>query len=195
MAPQIKIKAVSAVARMAEIKDQEIAEILKHERKKKSPFIKWTQQNNDEEAQKVRYWLMKKSPIAYCVMDFLASNMDNYNAVICSYKVMQEVFGYSRAALAEAIKLLKEYKFIEVRKSGTSNIYMINKELYWNSWGTNYAYAEFGAKIIISSSEQDKDTQEKIKLEIKKRQEVIVKPKSDKNKQTKSPKQTESPDG
>ena len=62
MAPQIKIKAVSAVARMAEIKDQEIAEILKHERKKKSPFIKWTQQNNDEEAQKVRYWLMKKSP-------------------------------------------------------------------------------------------------------------------------------------
>ena len=183
MAPQIKIKAVSAVARMAEIKDQEIAEILEHERKKKSPFNKWTQQNNDEEAQKVRFWLMKKSPIAYCIMDFLASNMDHFNAVICSYKVMQEVFGYSRAAISEAIKLLKEHKFIEVKKTGTSNIYMINKQLYWNSWGTNYAYAEFGANIIISASEQDKETQEQIKLEIQKRQEVVIKnPKTRKTK-------------
>ena len=88
---------------------------------------------------------------------------------------MQEVFGYSRAAISEAIKLLKEHKFIEVKKTGTSNIYMINKQLYWNSWGTNYAYAEFGAKIIISASEQDKDTQAKVKIEIQKRQEVIVK--------------------
>ena len=191
MAPQIKIKAVSAVARMAEIKDQEIAEILEHERKKKSPFTKWTQQNNDEDAQKVRFWLMKKSPIAYCVMDFLASNMDHFNAVICSYKVMQEVFGYSRAAISEAIKLLKEHKFIEVKKTGTSNIYMINKELYWNSWGTNYAYAEFGAKIIISASEQDKETQERVKLEIKRRQEVVTKPKT----QSEKSKQDNKPDG
>ena len=192
MAPQIKIKAVSAVARMAEIKDQEIAEILEHERKKKSPFTKWTQQNNDEEAQKVRFWLMKKSPIAYCIMDFLASNMDHFNAVICSYKVMQEVFGYSRAAISEAIKLLKEHKFIEVKKTGTSNIYMINKQLYWNSWGTNYAYAEFGAKIIISASEQDKDTQEQVKLEIKKHQEVTVKPNKETKKKTE---QDKKPDG
>ena len=192
MAPQIKIKAVSAVARMAEIKDQEIAEILEHERKKKSPFVKWTQQNNDEDAQKVRFWLMKKSPIAYCVMDFLASNMDRFNAVICYYKVMQEVFGYSRAAISEAIKLLKEHKFIEVKKTGTSNIYMINKQLYWNSWGTNYAYAEFGANIIISASEQDKDTQEQIKLEIKKHQEVTVKPNKETKKKTE---QDKKPDG
>ena len=41
-----------------------------------------------------------------------------------------------------------------------NNVYLINKSLYWNSWGSNYAYAEFGAKIIVSSSEQDKQTQE-----------------------------------
>jgi hypothetical protein len=55
---------------------------------------------------------------------------------------------------------------------------MLNKRLYWNSWGTNYAYAQFGANIIISASEQDKETQEKIRLEIKKRQEVVVKKKT-----------------
>ena len=192
MTPAVKVSADNAVARMAEIKNQEIAEILEHERKKKSPFVKWTQQNNDEEAQEARFWLMKKSPIAYCVMDFLASNMDRYNAVICSYRVMQEKFGYSRAALSEAIKLLREHNYIDVKKTGTSNIYMINKQLYWNSWGTNYAYAEFGAKIIISASEQDKDTQEQVKLEIKKHQEVTVKPNKETKKKTE---QDKKPDG
>lgn len=192
MRTPLKYQDVSeAVTRIAEIKDQEIAEIMERERKKKSPFRIWTQQNNDPEAQKVRFWLMKKSPIAYCVMDFLASNMDHFNAVLCSYKVMQEIFGYSRASLAEAIKLLKEHKFIDVQKTGTSNIYMINKQLYWNSWGTNYAYAEFGAKIIISSSDQDKETQERIRLEIKKRQEVTVKP----NIESKKTNQNNKPDG
>ena len=165
---------VSPVKRIIDIKDQQIADILEHERQKKSPFTKWTQQNNDEEAQEARYWLMKKSPIAYCVMDFLASNMDRYNAVICSYRVMQEKFGYSRAALSEAIKLLKEHNYIDVKKTGTSNIYILYKRLYWISWGTNYAYAQFGANIIISASEQDKETQEEVKLQIRKLQEVVT---------------------
>lgn len=166
---------VSPIQRIIDNKNQEIAEIVEHYEKRKSPFTKWTQQNNDEEAQEARFWLMKKSPIAYCVMDFLASNMDRYNAVICSYRVMQEKFGYSRAALSEAIKLLKEHNYIDVKKTGTSNIYILNKRLYWNSWGTNYAYAEFGANIIISASEQDKQTQEEVKLQIKRRQEVVTK--------------------
>ena len=171
------IPEVSPVARMVEIKNQEIADLIEHYEKRKSPFTKWTQQNNDEEAQAARYWLMKQSSDAYCIMDFLASKMDNYNAVICSYRVMQEVFGYSQATIARAIKLLKEHKYIDVKKSGTSNIYMLNKHLYWNSWGTNYIYAEFDAKVIIAASEQDKDTQAQIKTEIQKRQEVIVKQK------------------
>ena len=175
MENEVKVPEVSAIARMAEIKNQEIAEILEHERKKKSPFVKWTQQNNDEEAREARYWLMKESSDAYCVMDFLASNMDNYNAVICSYRVLQEKLGYSQATIARAIKLLKEHNYIKVVRTGGSNIYMLNKHLYWNSWGTNYAYAEFDAKVIISASEQDKDTQAQIKTEIQKRQEVVVK--------------------
>ena len=166
---------VSPVTSIAEIKNQEIADLIEHYEKRKSPFTKWTQLNNDEEAQAARYWLMKQSSDAYCIMDFLASKMDNYNAVICSYKVLQEVFGYSQATIARAIKLLKEHKYIDVKKSGTSNIYMLNKHLYWNSWGTNYIYAEFDAKVIIAASEQDKETQAQIKTEIQKRQEVIVK--------------------
>ena len=89
--------------------------------------------------------------------------MDDYNAVICSYKVLQENFGVSQVTVARAIKILKEKQYIEVYKSGTSNVYAINKNIVWNSWGTNYDYAKFGANIILSESEQEKSVQAKIK--------------------------------
>ena len=56
---------------------------------------------------------------------------------------------------------------MKVGKSGTTNIYMVNKELYWHSYGTNYARAEFGAKIIVSADEQEPAEREKIKLKAK----------------------------
>ncbi|MBQ4403460.1 MAG: ArsR family transcriptional regulator [Selenomonadaceae bacterium] len=175
MMPELLLtKTKPATRRTLKSKNENLSEISETHPRKKSPFKKWTQLNNDEQAQEARFWLMKQSPIAYCVMDFLASNMDHYNAVICSYKVMQERFGYSRAALSDAIQLLKKHRYIDVKKSGTSNVYLLNKQLYWNSWGSNYAYAEFGAKIIVSASEQDEDTQHEILLQLKRRQEVTL---------------------
>lgn len=147
--------------------------------KRRSPFRKWTQVNNDEQAKEWFYWLMKESPYAYCIMDFLASNMDRYNAVICSHKVIMEKFGYSLATVKRAIKLLKEHGYIDIKKSGTSNVYLLNKKLYWSSWGSNYAYAEFEAKVIISASEQNKETQEEIKLQVKKYHTVEERAKKD----------------
>ena len=169
----------NAVARMAEIKDQQIAEMLEQERKKKSPFTRWVQMNIDEDARNADDWLISKSPAAYRIFKFLIENMDKYNAVICSYLVMQEKFGYSQATVKRAIKLLKEHKYIETVRTGGSNIYMVNKQLYWNSWGTNYAYAEFGARIIVSASEQDEGTQHEIQLQLERRQEVTLASKAD----------------
>ncbi|MBQ3442781.1 MAG: hypothetical protein IJG33_06000, partial [Selenomonadaceae bacterium] len=83
-----------------------------HERRKKSPYTKWIQVNNSIEAYKVEDWLMKNSPTAYRIFRFLASNMDKYNAVICSYKVMQEKFGYGQATVARAVELLNFSKNI-----------------------------------------------------------------------------------
>ena len=159
-------------------KELEIAkkaeEKLEKERKK-SPYSKWTQVNSNDYAYNAEDWLIANSPHAYRILKFLATNMDKHNAILCSYKVLQEKFGFSQATVKRAIKVLKDKQYVKVVKSGTSNIYLINKTLYWNSWGTNYAYAEFGAKIIISSSEQDRLTQNEIEIQIKKRKEVVVK--------------------
>lgn len=154
-------------ARFLELKTEEEKEKEVGQQKKNSPFAHWLQVNNSDDAYKAESWLMRKSPIGYMILRFLAKEMDNYNAIICSFKVMEEALGYSRAALSKAISILKEHHYIDVKKSGTSNVYLINKELYWKSWGTNYKYAEFGTKIIISESEQETEGKEKIKSTVK----------------------------
>ena len=143
--------------------------------KKHSPYKKWVQVNNDKEAYEAEEWLLIHSPTAYRVLKFLVANMDKYNAIVCSYKVMQEKLNCSKATIERAIKTLKEHKYLDIKKTGTSNVYLINKRLYWNSWGSNYAYAEFGAKIILSSSEQDEEDRKEIQTQIAKYQEVKIK--------------------
>ena len=142
-------------ARFLEIKAEEEKEKTAEDKKKNSPFDNWLQVNNSKDAYKAESWLIRESPIAYQVLRFLASEMDNYNAIICSFKVMQEVLGYKRTSLSNAVALLKEHKYLDVKKSGASNVYLINKELYWKSYGKNHKYAEFGAKIILAQSEQE----------------------------------------
>lgn len=145
--------------------EQEEAERRAAEDAKKGPYRSFLQVNDDN--YKAEAWLMKKSPIAYQVLRFITHNMDNYNALICSYKVIEETLQVSHSTVARAIKLLQEHKYLHIAKSGTTNIYMVNKELYWHSYGTNYARAEFGAKIIISADEQGAAEREEIKLKAK----------------------------
>ena len=163
--------------RKADIEHEKETEEKAQKDRQKSPYKKWTQVNNSREAYEAEDWLIANSPTAYRILKFLVSHMDRHNAVICSYKVMQEKLRLSRTTVADAIKFLKEHKFINAVRTGGSNIYMVNKILYWNSWGSNYAYAEFEAKVIISSSEQDNETKEEIKLQIKRRTEIEIKTK------------------
>lgn len=153
--------------RKQQIEEQEKKEKEEREKAKKSPYDNWVQVNKD--AYKAEDWLMSKSPIAYRIFKFLINNMDGYNAVVCSYQVLQEYFDISQDTVRRAIKLLKEKKYVDVHKSGTSNVYTVNKQIAWNSWGNNFKYAKFGANIIISESEQ------KAKIKTLKHKEVTIK--------------------
>ena len=152
---------------MTESEDQ------KHQRR--SPFKKFCQVNTDKTAMVVIDWLIKTSPLAYRILQFLVQNMDHYNAIVCSYKVLQEYFEVSQPSVARAIKLLKEYQFVYVVKSGTSNIYLVNKTLYWNSWGTNYANAKFGVSLVVSLSEQEEIKQKTILKQLQAQRECHLK--------------------
>jgi len=157
--------------RQKELEELEKKEKEERERAKKSPYDNFVHVNKD--AYKAEDWLMSKSPIAYRIFKFLINNMDSYNAVICSYKVIHETFGISQDTIRRAIKLLKDKKYIEVYKSGTSNVYAINKQIVWNSWGTNFKHAKFGANIVLSAEEQELGIQAEIKA--MKHRELTVK--------------------
>lgn len=140
-------------ARQLELELERQQELEQIKRAKKSPFRNFYQVN--KEMTKERLWLIGEYPRAYQILIFMESQMDNYNALVASYKVFQEALGIGQATVARNIKVLKEHKFIDVYKSGTANVYTINKRLSWNSWGSNYRYAKFDAKIVLSQSEQE----------------------------------------
>lgn len=162
---------VSFDERQKQIEEEKRLEDEEYQRRKKSPYRRWVQVNKD--AYKAEDWLMAKSPIAYRIFKFLINNMDSYNAVMCSQTVLQETFEVSRTTVARATKLLRDKKYIDIYKSGTSNIYTINKEIVWNSWGNNYKHGKFSANIILSESEQEKSVQAKIQSNIHK--EISIK--------------------
>lgn len=145
----------------ARLAKQAEEEKKKEEQRKKSPYRNFLQVNKD--AYKQEDWLMKESPAAYRLLRFIAQNMDNYNALICSYTVFSESLGYGRTTLSNAVKLLKDNNYLKIVKSGSANIYIINNELYWQSYGSNFSRCEFNAKIVISSEEQDEQDKAEIK--------------------------------
>ena len=140
--------------RQQHLDEQANKEKEENEKAKKSPYDSWIQLNKD--AYKAEDWLMAKSPIAYRIFKFLMNNMDGYNAV-------------SKPTITRAVKLLKERNYVDVHKSGTSNVYTVNKQIAWNSWGNHFKYAKFGANIIIAESEQE------TKLKTLRHKEVTIK--------------------
>lgn len=141
----------------------------KERESKKSPFSNFYQVNADHSEDLM--WLINKYPNAFKVLLFLIDHMDKYNAVMCSYQVLEEYFGVTRQTLSSAVKVLKEHGFIHVYKSGTSNVYVTNPDLVWKSWGNNRQYCEFPANVILSASEQE----ERTKIRDKRVQTVQVK--------------------
>jgi len=143
--------------RKRELEEQEKREEEARRREKNSPFGRWTQYNNEHT--KEMMWLALKHPKAHAILLFLVDQMDNYNAVICSMQVLQEVLGIGRTTASNAVKVLKENGFIAVLKSGTSNVYAINDSVYWKSWGNKKEYSKFPANVVLALTEQEKDYQ------------------------------------
>lgn len=123
------------------------------ERAKKSPFNSFYQVNTKNN--KYLTELAAKQPKALAILLFIFENMDNYNALMASYKVFEERFNLSQSTIKRCIKYLKDHGYLYIYKSGTSNVYVANDKLAWKSYGKNVKYCKFPANIMLSSSEQE----------------------------------------
>lgn len=166
-----KLNEMSFEQRARDLEEQEREEQKKLREERKSPFSRFYQINKDN-SDYLRSCL-DENPKALKLLLFIFDHMDKYNAVICSYKVFQETLGMGQATVARCVKYLKDHGFLYVYKTGTSNVYVANKNLVWNSWGNNVEYCEFPTNIILSASEQE----ERVKVRDKRVQTVQVKDK------------------
>lgn len=139
--------------REQDLKTQEEARKRAEKREKNSPYSNWYQFNRDHTADMI--WLTNNYPKAQVILLFLLDQMDDYNAVMCSYKVLEEALNMSTATITRAIKILKDKGYLAILKSGTSNVYVVNKDLAWGSWGKNFHYCKFPANVILSATENN----------------------------------------
>ena len=99
--------------------------------------------------------LQKTEPKAGALFMFFMEHMDRENALIVSIKTISEILEWSEPTVYRQIKVLKEKNLITIAKSGTSNIYFINSQVAWTTYGNKKEYSRFNASILISKSEQE----------------------------------------
>lgn len=99
--------------------------------------------------------LQKSEPKAGALFMFFMEHMDRENALIVSIKTISEILEWSEPTVYRQIKTLKEKNLITTAKSGTSNIYFINSQVAWTTYGNKKEYSRFNASVLISKSEQE----------------------------------------
>ena len=100
--------------------------------------------------------LTQKNALAMQIYLFIADRMDGLNSLVCSYTFLAEYFQVSKSSVTRAVRVLREEKILYIMKSGSANVYILNPEIVWKSYGSNVRYCEFKSKVLLCESEQDK---------------------------------------
>lgn len=111
--------------------------------------------------------LGKKDSGALTLFLFLIEKMDQENSLIVSMTTLAEIFCVSRVTIDKRVRVLKHYKFIDVFKSGNTNIYAVNAEIAWKTWENKRDYAHFRSNVLISKSEQAVQRKRTAKVDIR----------------------------
>ena len=134
----------------------------REKREKNSPYQSFVQLNMDKQIM-ASVSKMARNAAAMRIFLFLTQYMDGLNAVVASYKTMEEALDLSKPTITRGIKYLTDNHFIYVMKSGTSNVYTVNPDIVWKSYGRNKQYCQFPATVILSKSEQSEVKESKVK--------------------------------
>ena len=96
---------------------------------------------------------LAKNEQAYRLFMLLIKEMDGMNALTVSNKALMEILQVSKATICRAVKFLKDNGYIAVMKSGTANVYIVNPEVAWTSYGYQKQYCRFQSNVLLAASE------------------------------------------
>lgn len=125
-----------------------------HRKERHSPYERFAQTNLDGTDKLIA--LTQKNALAMQIYLFIADRMDGLNSLVCSYTFLAEYFQVSKSSVTRAVRVLREEKILYIMKSGSANVYILNPEIVWKSYGSNVRYCEFKSKVLLCESEQDK---------------------------------------
>lgn len=151
---------ISFEQRQKELDEIAAQEELARKKEKQSPYNEFAQFNMENYINTTVMMNLADSPAATKLFWFITKHMDGYNALIASYKVFEEALDMSTPTVSRGIKILKDRGVLHIKKSGSANVYILNPQLVWKSWGSNLKYCEFPAKVILAESEQYPDARE-----------------------------------
>lgn len=99
--------------------------------------------------------LVNLNATAFEILLILVEIMDKENAILISYSAMMQITKKSRQTCSKAIGDLQKSNFIKVIRSGSSNVYMINSNVFWTSDNqSKNKTATFNAKVFVTQEEQ-----------------------------------------
>lgn len=173
---EAKIAELNAKAQQDALAERERAEEEARERAKKNDnfFMVF---KTKEGAERLRQ-LINKSGAAAQVFMLLAEQADRTNAVVASGKALATCLGLSEPTISRAIKLLQtadenELPYLEVLKSGGTNVFILNPDIVWSAWKTGKDHCLFGqAKVLVTASEQDKAFRRRLNVLLAKQTEL-----------------------
>ena len=112
----------------------------------------WLQ--SDKGAHKAMWKLGVKHPSALAVLHFMISKMSRgTNGVLISAAALSRQMGISPRTAQSAVAVLQEKSFVQIFKTGNSNVYIINSKVAWQGH-RGMRYASFNAQLIVDEQEQ-----------------------------------------
>ena len=118
------------------------------EEQKNRDFIQLYRDHIDDVAK-----LARDNGKAYDLFMLLVKHMDGTNALAVSNIALSELLQVTTRTVQRAVKYLKDNGWICVLKTGTSNVYIVNPDVAWTSYGNQKQYCKFQANVLLSSSE------------------------------------------
>lgn len=95
-----------------------------------------------------------KNPTGLAVLHFLTSRLHRgTNGVVMSYAAMAVAMGIADRTAKTAVAALADARFIQILKSGKSNVYIINSQVAWQG-ERGARFAAFNSEIVLAEQEQ-----------------------------------------
>lgn len=118
---------------------------------KNPPFFQLTKGIGPETLARVS----ERSSTAISILMFFLENMDDYNTIMVSQRVIADTLNKSRQTITNGVKILEAENVLGVGKVGQSNVYIINPRIAWQKSYKQRNTVNLKGNILLGKEENE----------------------------------------